>query len=63
MLQEDDQVVNNWRISSQVNPCWVIFDFILHSVIEYKVKKSDVDERMPDLSLQHDIRQHINTIT
>ena len=55
--------MNNWRLSSQVNPCWVIFDFILHSIIEYKVKKSDVDERMPDLSLQHDIRQHINTIT
>ena len=54
---EDDQVVNNWRISSQVNPCRVMsncFDYILYSIIVYnKVNKSDVDESTPDSSLQH----------
>ena len=54
---EDDQVVNNWRISSQVNPCRVMsncFDCILYSIIVYnKVNKSDVDESTPDSSLQH----------
>ena len=57
MLPEDDQVVNNWRISSQVNPCRVMsncFDYILYSIIVYnKVNKSDVDESTPDSSLQH----------
>ena len=53
----DDQVVNNWRLSSQVNPCRVMsncFDYILYSIIVYnKVNKSDVDESTPDTSLQH----------
>ena len=57
MFPEDDQVVNNWRISSQVNPCRVMsncFYCILHSIIVYnKVNKSDVDESTPDSSLQH----------
>ena len=57
MLPENDKVVNNWRLSSQVNPCRVIcksFDCILHSTIVYnKVNKSDVDESTPDSSLQH----------
>ena len=54
---EDDQVVNNWRLSSQVNPCWVMskcFDCTLYSIIVYnKVNKSDVDGSTPDSSLQH----------
>ena len=57
MLPEDDQVINNWRISSQVNPCRVMsnrFYCILHSIIVYnKVNKSDVDESTADSSLQH----------
>ena len=57
MLPEDDQVVNNWRLSSQVNPCRVIskcFDCILYSIIVYnKVNKSSVDGSTPDSSLQH----------
>ena len=57
MFPEDDQVVNNWRISSRANPCRVMsksFDCILHSIIVYnKVNKSDVDESTPDTSLQH----------
>ena len=53
----DDQVVNNWRLSSQVNPCQVMsksFDCILYSIIVYnKVNKSGVDKSTPDTSLQH----------
>ena len=57
MLPEDDQVFNNWRLSSQVNPCQVMskcFYCILYSIIvNNKVNKSDVDESTPDSSLQH----------